>query len=66
MGYVWDMPDQPRLDDRHRYRTLFKTCGVDILWFGTVREMFHAVAGTVTSKQSQVVSFYSSFLMPSA
>jgi hypothetical protein len=61
MGYQ-DTPDQPRLDDRHRRRTLFKTCGVDILWFGTAREMIHAVAGAVTGERS-LVSFYSSFLM---
>jgi hypothetical protein len=63
MGYRWDTPNQPRLDDRHRHRTLFKTCGVDILWFGTAREMIHAVAGAVIGERS-LVSFYqySSFL----
>jgi hypothetical protein len=61
MGYQ-DTLGQPRLDDRHRRRTLFKTCGVDILWFGTAREMIHAVIGAVTGERS-LVSFYCSFLM---
>jgi hypothetical protein len=50
MGYLWDASNGPILDDRHRHRTLFKTCGVDILWFGTAREMFHAVVGAVVGK----------------
>ncbi|KAG2045332.1 hypothetical protein BDR03DRAFT_843728, partial [Suillus americanus] len=28
-------------------RTTFTTCGVDILWFGTAREMFHGIIGAV-------------------
>ena len=63
MGYSWDASNGPIiLDDRHRHRTLFRTCGVDILWFGTVRELFHALAGAVVGEQC-FVSSYSSFPM---
>ena len=58
---LWDTPNDLRLEDRHRRRTLFKTCGVDILWFGTAREMFHAVAGAVVG-QRYLVFFNSPFL----
>ncbi|OJA08048.1 hypothetical protein AZE42_12849, partial [Rhizopogon vesiculosus] len=40
------------LDDRHWHRTLFKTCGVDILWFGTARELFYGLASAVISHQN--------------
>jgi hypothetical protein len=62
MGYSWDVSNGPMLDDRHRHRTLFKTCGVDILWFGTARELFYGLAGAVVGERS-FVSSYSSFLM---
>ncbi|OJA14734.1 hypothetical protein AZE42_13593 [Rhizopogon vesiculosus] len=52
MGYSWDMLNRPMLDNRHWHRTLFKTCGVDILWFGTARELFYGLAGAVISHQN--------------
>ncbi|KAG1718665.1 hypothetical protein EDD22DRAFT_754416, partial [Suillus occidentalis] len=33
-------------------RTSFTTCGVDILWFGTAREMFHSIIGAVTGHRN--------------
>ncbi|KAJ8580076.1 hypothetical protein M405DRAFT_716199, partial [Rhizopogon salebrosus TDB-379] len=42
----------PMLDDRHRHRTLFKTCGVDILWFGTAHELFYGLASAVVGHQN--------------
>ena len=47
MGYSWDASNGPMLDDRHRHRTLFKTCGVDILWFGPAHELFYGLAGAM-------------------
>ena len=38
------------LEDRERNLTIFKTCGVDILWFGTAREMFHGIIGAIVGK----------------
>ncbi|KAG1744731.1 hypothetical protein EDB19DRAFT_1599359, partial [Suillus lakei] len=35
------------LEERHRSRTSFTTCRVDILWFGTARKMFHGIIGAV-------------------
>jgi hypothetical protein len=54
MGHSWDASNGPMLDDRHRHRTLFKTCGVDILWFGTARELFYALGGAVVGERSLV------------
>jgi hypothetical protein len=54
MGYSWDASKEPMLDDRYRHRTLFNTCGVDILWFGTARELFHGVVCAVIGERSLV------------
>jgi len=63
MGYSWDVSNGPIiLDDRHQHCTLFRTCGVDILWFRTLLELFHALAGAVVGEQC-FVSFDSSFPM---
>jgi hypothetical protein len=50
----WDASKGPMLDDRYRHRTLFNTCGVDILWFGTVRELFHGVICAVIGERSLI------------
>ncbi|OJA07890.1 hypothetical protein AZE42_02746 [Rhizopogon vesiculosus] len=52
MGHSWDASNGPMLDDRHWHRTLFKTCGVDILWFGTARELFYALGSAVVGHQN--------------
>ncbi|KAG1842405.1 hypothetical protein DFJ58DRAFT_732082 [Suillus subalutaceus] len=44
-----DSQEKSQLEERHRSRTSFTTCGVNILWFGTAREMFHSIIGTVIS-----------------
>jgi hypothetical protein len=43
------------LEDRERNLTIFKTCGVDILWFGTAREMFHGIIGAMVGKYFEIV-----------
>ncbi|KAG0695228.1 hypothetical protein DFH29DRAFT_814420 [Suillus ampliporus] len=40
------------LDDRYRHHTLFKTSGVDILWFATAHELFYALASAVVGHQN--------------
>lgn len=47
---LWDGLNGPKLEDRQRRRTIFKTCGVDILWFGSAREMFHGLVGAVVGE----------------
>ncbi|KAG2740507.1 hypothetical protein P692DRAFT_20697532, partial [Suillus brevipes Sb2] len=47
-----DSQEKSRLEERHRSRTSFTTCGVDILWFGTAREMFHGIIGAVTGHRN--------------
>jgi len=44
-----------KLEDRERNLTIFKTCGVDILWFGTTREMFHGIIGAVVGRYFEIV-----------
>ncbi|KAG1847811.1 hypothetical protein C8R48DRAFT_615342, partial [Suillus tomentosus] len=41
-----------QLEERHRSRTSFTTCGVDISWFGTAREMFHGIIGAVVGHRN--------------
>ena len=43
------------LEDRERNLTIFKTCGVDILWFGTAREMFHGIIGAIVGQYFEIV-----------
>ena len=38
------------LENRFRSITMFSTCGVDILWFGTAREMFNGIIGALIGK----------------
>jgi hypothetical protein len=47
MGYSWNTSKGPMLDDRYWHCTLFNTCGVNILWFGTAHKLFHGVVCTV-------------------
>lgn len=47
---LFDVPDGPHLENRQRHRTLFSTCGVDILWFGSAREVFHGIGGAVVGE----------------
>jgi hypothetical protein len=58
MGHSWDASKEPMLDDRYRNRTMFSTCGVDILWFGTARELFNGVISAVIGGRS-LISYYS-------
>ena len=51
MGHSWDTSKEPMLDDRYRHRTMFSTCGVYILWFGTARELFNGVISAVIGEQ---------------
>jgi len=51
MGHSWDASKEPMLDDRYQHRTMFSTCGVDILWFGTAHELFNGVISAVISER---------------
>ena len=58
MGHSWDASKEPMLDDRYQHHTMFSTCGVDILWFGTACELFNGVISAVIGGQS-LISYYS-------
>jgi hypothetical protein len=47
--------DTTHVEDRERNLTVFKTCGVDILWFGTAREMFHGVIGAMVGRYFEIL-----------
>ncbi|KAG1786705.1 uncharacterized protein HD556DRAFT_1192853, partial [Suillus plorans] len=41
-----------KLEERYRSRTSFTTCGVNILWLRTAREMFHGIIGAVVGHRN--------------
>jgi len=57
----WDESDEAPLENRYRHRTLFSTCGVDILWFSTARELFHGIAGAIIGEGSGSRYFFTNF-----
>jgi hypothetical protein len=62
MAEALDPSKKQELEERHRSRTSFTTCGVDISWFGTARKMFHGIIGTVVG-ETECLHIYILYLM---